>query len=117
MTPTTTALLGAFAGVTIFLGLPVARLRTERRSWLALLNALATGILVFLLWDIITKAVEPIDAAREGDPIGLALLLVLFLGGIGVGLLSLAYFGRAFVRRTGADPTPTQIALIIATGI
>ena len=33
--------LGALAGLTIFLGLPVARLENKRTSWLAFLNALA----------------------------------------------------------------------------
>ena len=45
----TTILLGAIAGFTIFLGLPVARLRDPRRSWQAFLNAVATGVLLFLI--------------------------------------------------------------------
>ncbi len=31
-------------------------------------NALATSILAFLLWDVITKAAEPIDTALTGAP-------------------------------------------------
>ena len=42
-------LLGAIAGGTIFLGLPVARLRGLPTSVQGFLNAFATGILVFLL--------------------------------------------------------------------
>ena len=55
-------LLGAIAGATIFLGLPVGRMRVGP-AYRAGLSALATGILIFLLWDVLTGAVDPIDAA------------------------------------------------------
>jgi ZIP family zinc transporter len=125
-----TVLLGAVAGFTIYLGLPFARLKHPRPSLQAFLNALATGILVFLLWDVLTKASEPINAAllaaRGGRANSLALLLVLFAGGIGTGLLSLVYFERRFLRRTSqtappahhlATTAPQQLAIMIATGI
>jgi len=60
-----TLVMAAIAGFTIFLGLPFARLKNPPRSLQALLNALATGILIFLLWDIISKASEPIESALE----------------------------------------------------
>jgi ZIP family zinc transporter len=122
----TTLLLGAIAGFTIFLGLPVARLKNPSPAWQAFLNALATGVLVFLLWDVLTKATEPIDsaleAARSGKGDMLLLLLALFAGGLGIGLLILVYLERLTVRRrAGAGPlsqaTPTQLALTIAAGI
>ena len=39
-----TVLLGAIAGFTIFLGLPIARARRASQQTIALLNALAIGI-------------------------------------------------------------------------
>ena len=57
------AILGAFAGLTIFLGLPLGRVRTEMPRVKAFLNALAIGILIFLLWDVLTNAWEPTDKA------------------------------------------------------
>jgi zinc transporter, ZIP family len=130
MTLAATVLLGAIAGFTIYLGLPFARLKHPRPSLQAFLNALATGILVFLLWDVITKASEPIttalQAARSGQATSFALLLTLFAGGFGVGLLSLVYFERRFLRRPGQTApqaprlgaaSPQQLALMIATGI
>jgi ZIP family zinc transporter len=130
MTLATTVVLGAIAGFTIYLGLPIARLKHPRPSLQAFLNALATGILVFLLWDVITKASEPIhtalDAARGGQAASFVLLLTLFAGGFGFGLMSLVYFERRFLRRTGhAAPRaqrlgaapPQQLALMIASGI
>ncbi len=126
MTFATTTLLGTIAGLTIFIGLPVARLKNLSRRWQALLNATAIGILVFLLWDVITKATEPIntalDAAKAGNGGTFILLLFLFVGGFGIGLLSLVYFERQFIRPAVAEArlpgvTPTQLALMIAIGI
>lgn len=126
MTFATTTLLGAIAGLTIFLGLPIARLKRASPALQAFLNAIATGILVFLLWDVITKASEPInkalDTAKEGRSGNFVLLLILFVAGFGIGLLSLVYFERRFVRPTAAgtragDATPLRLALMIAVGI
>jgi len=121
-----TVLLGAIAGFTIYLGLPVARLRHPRPALQAFMNALATGILVFLLWDVITKATDPINtalaAAKKGDGREFIALVVIFAVGLGVGLLGLVYFERVVIRRAaqrarGGDVAPTQLALMIATGI
>src|SRR5262249_31387212 len=92
-------------------------------AWQAFLNALATGILVFLFWDILSKANEPIEAAidqaRQGNGVELATLLLLLVAGMGIGLLGLGYFDRFFIRRAkgGGQSTPFQLALMIATGI
>ncbi|HKC75034.1 MAG TPA: zinc permease [Chloroflexota bacterium] len=126
MTLGLTVLLGAIAGFTIYLGLPFARLQNPPRSMQAFLNAIASGILVFLLWDVIKKANEPIETAlataRHGHPSDFITLLVLFAGGFGMGLLSLAYFERHIIRRAAQDTrsgevTPVHLALMIATGI
>src|SRR2546425_204549 len=65
------AALGAIAGATIFIGLPIGRVRGISRTVQGFLNALATGVLIFLLWDILTHAVDPIEtalaAAHHGD--------------------------------------------------
>jgi len=44
MTQATAVLLGAFAGATIFLGLPVARMRGVPKAVQGFLNAFATGM-------------------------------------------------------------------------
>jgi|SRR5579859_5775894 len=121
-----TILLGAIAGSTIFLGLPVARLKNLSPAWMAFLNSVATGILVFLLWDIITKATAPIEAAlvvaQGGQPAHFILLLSLFAVGMAVGLLSLVYFETHVIRRAAAaafqpDASPAQLSLMIAVGM
>ena len=121
-----TLLLGTVAGLTIFLGLPFAKLQNLSKSLGAFLNALATGILIFLLWDIISKASEPIIAAladaQKGNSGSFILLLLLFVGGFGLGLLSLVYFEGRFIKNTikGAKSpgvSPLQLSIMIAVGI
>jgi len=106
MSPTSTAALGAIAGVTIFIGLPVGRFRNAAPRTRALLNAAATGILVFLVWDVLSHAWEPIDAALSAHEIGTAggygaVLAVAFT----VGIMGLVYLDRWIARRA-RHPVP-----------
>jgi ZIP family zinc transporter len=98
-------LLGAIAGLTIFFGLPVGRLREMSPSLRALLNAIAIGILIFLLWDVLTNAVGPaqdsLRAASNGHGSWWAFVgsCATFMGCLGAGLLSLVYYDRWSARR------------------
>jgi ZIP family zinc transporter len=92
-------LLGAIAGGTIFLGLPIGRMQlgTNARSGL---SALATGILVFLLWDVLSNAVDPIDASLHAHDWGrFAELSALGALGFTGGLMSLVYYDAWMKRR------------------
>jgi ZIP family zinc transporter len=94
------ALLGAIAGLTIVLGLPVGRLRNPAPTLRAVLNAGAVGVLLFLLWDILAHAWGPVDQALGKHEYGSALWDGLVLGaGVIVGLLGLVYFDRWIARR------------------
>jgi ZIP family zinc transporter len=133
-------LLGAIAGCTIFIGLPVARMRNVSPNLRAMLAAIATGILVFLLWDVLSAAVEPVEGALEAGHDGRFLWLTTLLAvGFGTGLLSLVYYDawmkarrrRAFLLGPGAaSPAELEqeyhfaglspakwLAVFIATGI
>ena len=98
-------LLGALAGFTIFLGLPIGRLRHPAMRLKAFLSAAATGILLFLLWDVLTAASAHVEAAlttaraQEGPWSNVAGLAALFAAGLGVGLLSLVYCDRWLAKR------------------
>ncbi|HEY8719022.1 hypothetical protein [Pengzhenrongella sp.] len=104
-----TLLLGFIAGVTILLGLPVGRMRRPAPSLRALLNAVAIGILLFLVWDVLSHAWEPIDTAlgEVHDNHGsLAPVLgygALFAGGLAIGLLSLVFYERWMGRAIRSD--------------
>jgi ZIP family zinc transporter len=139
MSTTQTLLLGAVAGFTIFVGLPMGRVRSTSAALRASLTAVATGILVFLFWDVVTNGSIPVEShleAHEWGPfLGYAGLLAL---GFTLGMMSLVYYddwlknkrstplvgpGAAavdeFTRRTWFESlTPgRRLALLIATGI
>ena len=108
-----TLLLGLVAGVTILLGLPIGRLRRPAPALRALLNAVAVGVLLFLVWDVLSAAWEPIDAALGevhaghgglGAAVGYG---ALFAGGLAVGLLGLVGYERWMGRRSAA-PRPAN---------
>jgi ZIP family zinc transporter len=113
--------LGALAGGTVFLGLPVARMRGLPKAVQGFLNAFATGILVFLLWDILTHAAGPVEAAAEaGQRNQFGAMAVIFAVGIGAGLLGLVYFNRTIfghLRHDHPTPSPQSLTLAIATGL
>src|SRR5260370_36460327 len=92
-------LLGAVAGITIFLGLPVARMHGLPKPVQGFLNAFATGILIFILWDILSHASGPVETAlvgaRTGPPTTFVWMAIIFAVGIAAVLLGLVYFNRA----------------------
>jgi ZIP family zinc transporter len=101
-----TLLLGFIAGVTILLGLPIARLRRPVPNLRLMLNAVAVGILIFLVWDVLSAAWEPIDTAlidfHEGNG-GLARASgygLLLAGGLAVGLLAMIAYEHWMDRAT-----------------
>ncbi len=100
MSETQTLLLGFIAGVTILIGLPLGRVRAPRPGTRQFLNALAIGILLFLVWDVLVHAYDPLDAALgqlhdgKGGIGPVAGYGALFFLGLGTGLLSLVYYER-----------------------
>src|SRR5216110_2474573 len=113
-------LLGAIAGATIFLGLPVARMRGLPTAVQGVLNAFATGILVFLLWDILSHAGTPVENAVVFKKDSFAAMAIIFAAGITAGLLGLVYFNRAIfgrLRHGAHAPAPRNLAMAIATGL
>jgi zinc transporter, ZIP family len=118
----TTVLLGAIAGFTIFLGLPIARARRVSPKMVAMLNALAIGILVYLVIEIAQNATAPISQAvatwRSGAsafPIVLAAALV---GGFFLGLVGLGSVAAQMTKRAAQQAeNPLVLSLIIAVGI
>ena len=139
MSTAQTLLLGAIAGCTIFLGLPIGRMQGVQASTKAFLAAIATGVLVFLLWDVLAAAVEPVESAlKDGNDGRFAWLAFLLTAGFTIGLMSLVYYDvwmkkrrrRAFLGPgaastaeyerddwfTGLSPA-RWLAIFIATGI
>lgn len=126
-----TLILGAVAGLTIFLGLPFARIRAGGIGVRTLLSGVSAGILVFLLFDILGHATEPVEKALTDGAWGqLALLAVVYVAGLGLGLLGLLYAQRwTGALQQGVDPgaialkeraeggDARRLGMVIATGI
>ena len=98
MSESQTLLLGFIAGVTILIGLPLGRVRSVKPGTRQFLNALAIGILIFLIWDVLVHAFEPVDIALgklhdgSGGVGPVAGYAALFFLGITVGLGSLVLY-------------------------
>ena len=120
MSESQTLLLGFIAGVTILIGLPLGRVRSVKPGTRQFLNALAIGILIFLLWDVLVHAFEPVDIALgklhdgSGGVGPVAGYAALFFLGITVGLGSLVLYegwlgSRARAVASGASAsTPSR---------
>jgi zinc transporter, ZIP family len=138
-------LLGAIAGFTIFLGLPIGRIENPMPAVRAFLNAVAVGILIFLLWDVLSAGIEPVEtslthATQDGGSwwrfVGFSALLTVC---VTIGLVTLVHYDRWLRNRTAARPEgpgaasatplrldagpiarlsePKRLALFIALGI
>ena len=118
-----TILLGAIAGLTIFLGLPVARMRNVSPAVMAALNALAIGILVYLVVEIAGSATAPlVQAARfwhgGGAPLGVISLAIAYVGGLFAGLVGLGIVANRLSSRAASSiHQPLVLAAVIAIGI
>src|SRR5579885_2123971 len=139
MSTAQTLVLGAIAGLTIFVGLPMGRFSGASPRVRAALSSIATGILVFLFWDVMSNGVAPVESHLEAHSWGaFAGYAALLCGGVTAGMMSLVYYdawlkakrttplvgpGAAavdeFERRTWFEAlTPgRRLALLIATGI
>ena len=136
-------LLGAIAGSTILLGLPVARVRGMSSTVQAALSAVATGILLFLFVEAIHGGIGPVEEALEGavDDGGswahFFWFAILFGACATIGLMTLVYYDRWMKRKrdqamlgpgaasaaefeagwVGSLSASAWLAVLIATGI
>jgi zinc transporter, ZIP family len=136
-------LLGAIAGFTIFLGLPIAVLQHLSSKKKGFLNAFALGILVFLIIDVFSHGYETAssaatDAFSGKGPISDAVVdLAAMFGGIAIGLLGLVLYetklmtkgfpqilsvdnlkeGDDHLHRLFHDASAYKLAMMIAIGI
>src|SRR6059058_1552278 len=116
----------------------MGRLHDVGQTFKALLSATATGILLFLFWDVLKEAIDPVESALNASNWDrFAGLSALALGGFALGLLSLVYYDtwmkarrrRSFLGPGAASATELErshftglsparwLALFIATGI
>lgn len=121
-----TVLLGAIAGFTIYLGLPLGRVERTTDQVRAFLTMLSAGILIFLFFDIFLHIKEPMEEVVKSANVGQAEmisaigLLVVFVIGFGIGLVGLVVLESRLLRFQ-RDPTvpltPMRLAMLIAIGL
>lgn len=121
-----TVILGAIAGFTIYVGLPIGRIERVSDRVRAFLTMTSVGILIFLLFDVLANIQAPIervlsDVQLGKAPVGdFASLIGIFVVGLSAGLLSLVAFESRFMRKTNEPASalsPARLAMMIATGL
>ena len=127
-------ILGAIAGFTIFLGLPLVAFHNTSVRKKGFLNAVAIGILFFLVIEVLAEAGESVkEAVKEFAEGKLAaqeptILAITLIGGLALGLLSLVIYERKYVVHkpaesigqmpaTAIETNAYKLALMIAIGI
>lgn len=109
-------LLGAIAGYTIFLGLPIGKIRRISAPWRVAASAASAGILLFLLVEVTQDMIGPIEEKVKdfstGDLGGLMALSFVALAGIGISLLGLVWLEQQSGKKTKSSPTSTDSTLI-----
>jgi len=98
-------LLGSIAGFTIFLGLPLAVLQNVSSKKKGFLNAIAIGILVFLIidvfghaWDSVGNVAQDTFSGKLSVSRGVPTILALF-GGLAIGLLGLVFYEERYMKK------------------
>ncbi len=106
-----TIALGALAGLTIFLGLPVGRMQLLGSRTRVALAMFAVGILAFIFVDVLSNGLSIVDNALDGvknhhQSLGyLIWLVVLLVGGFTLGSAGLAMLERT-MRPVGSRRPP-----------
>jgi ZIP family zinc transporter len=130
------AALGAVSGLTIMLGLPIARWGRPGPRLMAFLTSASVGVLLFIFYDVVRNASETVEAQIGTSTAAGVGFGFLFGGGIATGLFSLVLFERLSRRRSAPLPAgpgamaaasavavpvplsgPLRTALLIAVGI
>jgi ZIP family zinc transporter len=102
--------LGAIAGFTIFLGLPLVALQNVSSRTKGFLNSISIGILFFLIIDVFSNAwgttsTSVARAVSGSAPFGNAFTnLIALFSGLALGLLGLVYYESKYMRGTPGIP-------------
>ncbi len=112
-------LLGVIAGITIFLGLPIARWQRASERLRGILALASAGVLLFLVVEVGYHAMETVEMSAKGGAGNTALLQgIVLVAGFLVGLVGLAFFEERRKKRVetvGVDAL--EVATMIAAGI
>ena len=106
--------MASIAGFTIFLGLPLARLENVSTKKKGFLNAIAIGILIFLIidvfghaWDSVGDVAQDTFSGKVSVGTGVPSILALF-GGLAIGLLGLVFYESRYMSGKKSAVTSTK---------
>src|SRR5579863_522684 len=111
-----TAALGAVSGLTILLGLPIARWGRPGPRMMSFLTLASVGVLLFIFYDVISNASQTVIAQMGQSTARGALFGLLLAAGVAVGLFSLVILER-LSRRSAAVAGPGAMAAAASTRI
>jgi ZIP family zinc transporter len=107
--------LGIIAGFTIFLGIPIVRVVGDNERNKGFLSAVAAGILLFILVEILSDGAEPVAEAATKPY--LVVYTTLYIVGFSVGVLSLVAYESRYLHRSKDGTTEYSVATLTAYGI
>jgi zinc transporter, ZIP family len=114
----TNVALGLVAGMTIFLGLPIARLKGASEAVKGMLALASAGVLMFLIIEVGYHAIEIVEGTAKGGDLNLTLFQgSIMTFGLLLGLVGLAVIEERRHQARNQGATPLDIASMIALGI
>lgn len=115
-------IIGLIAGGTIFIGLPLGRIRGLSNNVRSALSMLAAGILIYLLIEILGDAAGQTSASIQAATAGSGsadiaiLLIILLIGGFFIGFISLVAIQQKWITQA-AELGAKRLSWMIAVGI
>lgn len=114
----TNIVLGLIAGMTVFLGLPIARLKGASESLRGKLALASAGVLIFLIIEVGHRAIETLELTAKSGDFNLSMFQGgLLIIGLALGLVGLGAIEENRHKAKGEGATPLEIANMIALGI
>ena len=104
-----TAVLGAVSGLTIMVGLPIARWGRPGPRLMSFLTSGSVGVLLFIFYDVIRNASQTVEAQLGRSSAAGAGFGLLLAAGLAIGLFTLVFFER-ISRRTPLPSGPGALA-------
>jgi ZIP family zinc transporter len=108
-----TAVLGAVSGLTIMVGLPIARWGRPGPRLMSFLTSGSVGVLLFIFYDVIRNASQTVEAELSRSSAAGAGFGLLLAAGLAAGLLTLVVFERVSRR----SPLPSGPGALAATDV
>jgi zinc transporter, ZIP family len=111
-------LMGLIAGMTIFLGLPVARWKAASESLKGTLALAAAGVLLFLIIEVGSHAIEMVESVAKGGDYSDAFFKGgILVAGLVIGLVGLGWLEEKRAQKRTGGTNALEIATMIAVGI